>query len=509
MIEPASSMDEHHGEGTGQLLEDGYPVDDLELTTVGIDIGSATSHLMFSRLHLRRLGRHLSSRYVVIGRRLLYRSPILLTPFTDASTIDPGRLQQFVLEAFAGAGLAPETIDSGAVILTGEAMRRTNARAVAELFAGETGKFVCATAGHHLEAVVAAHGSGAVASSRLAAETLLNVDVGGGTSKLALVRQGTIVETAAVNVGGRLVAMDEDGRLNRIEPAARRVADALGVPLRAGRRLGAEDQRRLAGALAGCLLAAMRREALPAWAEPLMLTAPLRAQERVHGVTFSGGVAEYIYGREPQAFADIARPLADAIREGMAAAGPAPLRPGGEGIRATVIGASQFTVQVSGDTVTISCPERLPLRNLPVLPLALRNDDIIEAGDVETAILAGLRRAGLTDGERPIALAIDWNGTPRYQTLRNLAEGIIRGMPQGLKAGYPLVLVFSADFGKLVGEILRDELEVANDVISIDSIELRDLDYVDIGHVIQPARVVPVVVKSLLFGPDGADQHCP
>ncbi len=500
-------MDEHHGEGTDQLPEDGYPLDDLELTTVGIDIGSATSHLMFSRLHLRRLGRHLSSRYVVIGRRPLYRSPILLTPFTAASAIDTGRLREFVLAAFAGARLAPDTIDSGAVILTGEAMRRTNARAVAELFASEAGKFVCATAGHHLEAVVAAHGSGAVAGSRLAAETLLNVDLGGGTSKLALVRRGTILETAAVNVGGRLVAMDGEGRVIRIEPAARRVADALGIGLRAGRKLGAEDQGRLGTALAACLLAAMRREALPAWAEPLMLTAPLRSREPVDGVTFSGGVSEYIYGRESQDFGDIARPLADAVREGMAAALPAPMRPGGEGIRATVIGASQFTVQVSGDTITVSRPERLPLRNLPVLPLELPGKDAVEAGEVRAAIHAGLRRAGLKEGEQPVALAIDWNGTPRYQTLRSLAEGIVQGMPSGLRAGHALVLVFSADVGKLVGEILRAELGVANDVISIDSIELRDLDYIDIGHVIHPARVVPVVVKSLLFGPDGAGEH--
>lgn len=491
-------IDDHHGEVAG--ADEDNP-DDLELTTVGIDIGSATSHLMFSRLRLRRLGRHLSSRYLVINREELYRSPVLLTPFTDGADIDAARLEAFASASFDEAGLTPKAVDSGAVILTGEAMKRSNARVVAELFAGEAGKFVCATAGHSLEARIAAHGSGAVAASRLTRQTILNVDVGGGTSKLAFIRNGEILETAAINVGARLVVMDEHERVVRLEPAASTVAESLGIRLHPQRVLSPRDQHRIAGALADCLIAAIRREPLPSLAEQLLLTAPLASVLPIDRIMFSGGVSEYVYEREERDFGDLARPLAQAIRARIATSAlPAPIQATDEGIRATVIGASQFTVQVSGDTIMVSRPERLPLRNIPVLRLRLDSGRSPATTEVQAAVEHGFRRADLQEGEQTVALAIDWNGIPSYQALRSLSDGIALSLPRSLKLDQPLVLVFTSDFGKVVGEILHQELGIRNDVISIDSVEVKDLDYIDIGEVIYPARVVPVVVKSLLFG---------
>ena len=84
-------------------------------------------------------------------------------------------------------------VDSGAVILTGEAIKRKNAQAIDELFAAEAGKFVCATAGHKLECTLAAHGAGAVKLSQERGECLLHVDIGGGTTKLALIDNGAFV----------------------------------------------------------------------------------------------------------------------------------------------------------------------------------------------------------------------------------------------------------------------------------------------------------------------------
>jgi ethanolamine utilization protein EutA len=98
-----------------------------------------------------------------------------------------------------------------------------------------------------------------------------------------------------------------------------------------------------------------------------------------------------------------------------------------------------------------------------------------------------------------VALAIGWRGTPRYQLLRNLAEGIKLGLPQTIANRMNVIIVFTHDFGKLVGEILRNDLGVTSAVVSIDSIHLRELDFIDIGEMIYPAQVVPVVVKSLVF----------
>jgi ethanolamine utilization protein EutA len=483
-----------------------YSGDQIELLTVGIDIGSSTSHLIFSRLKLRRLGQQLSSRFVVVSREALYRSPILLTPYRADYTIDAERLNAFVHEAYAEAGLQQSDVDTGAVILTGEAVKRTNARAIAELFASEAGNFVCASAGHNLEAVMAAHGSGAVALSRAESSTLLNVDVGGGTSKLALVRKGEVLETASLAVGGRLVALDSDGRLTRIEGPARLVADDLGFELHLGERLAESDQARLAARLADSLLQAMRREPLAGLTQQLMVTPPLTSEiDRIDGVTFSGGVSEYLYGREDQEFGDLARPLADAIRARLEATFEAPLRDPQEHIRATVIGASQFTVQVSGNTIQVSRPEMLPLHNLQVVyPRLPEAEEDLRAEVVQQAIEASLRRFDLQEGAQPVALAIDWSGSPQYRLLRALAEGVVQALPRTLEAGLPLVLVFHHDFGKLVGHILRDELGVRNDLVSIDSVEVREFDYIDVGAVLDKARSVPVVVKSLVF-PVGYD----
>src|ERR1700745_1378394 len=187
-----------------------WAAQNVELATVGIDIGSSTSHLMFSRWHRQRLSPPLSSRFVVVERNILWQSPILLTPYRADYTIDVDDLGGFVGGCYAYAGIEREAVYSGAVILTGGALKRRNARAIAELFSEEAGKFVCASAGHHMECQMAAHGSGAGAISRGHNATLLNVDIGGGTTKFALIESGRIVASCAIAVGGRLIVEEDE-----------------------------------------------------------------------------------------------------------------------------------------------------------------------------------------------------------------------------------------------------------------------------------------------------------
>src|SRR5271169_682603 len=203
--------------------------DNVAFKTVGIDIGSSTSHLLFAKVALQRQSQGLSSRFVVIGREIVWRSPILLTPFLPDGTIDAAELGQFIRRCYGDAGFARSEIDSGAVILTGEAIKSKNARVIDELFAAEAGKFVCATAGHKLECRLAAHGSGAVALSKVRDTCLLHADVGGGTTKLALIDHGAIIGLAAFAVGGRLIAADANGAWTRIDQSARLVAEDLKI----------------------------------------------------------------------------------------------------------------------------------------------------------------------------------------------------------------------------------------------------------------------------------------
>jgi ethanolamine utilization protein EutA len=486
---------DHHGDEIAEAFQgEEWNPDDVTLATVGIDVGSSTSHVMFARLHMRRLGKGLSSRYVVVRREVLHRSAIQLTPYRADDTIDAEVLGGWIGDAFRAAGLMPAQVDTGAVILTGEAIRRHNARAIAELFASEAGRFVCASAGHHLEGVLSAHGSGAVARSRAEGSTVLNVDIGGGTSKLALVRAGEIVATSSINVGARLVAFDGQGRVVRIEPAARTAAAHAGVDLSLGEPLTPEARTRLAQALAGALLEAIAGPLGPL-ARKLMLTEAFEIPSVLDRLSFSGGIAEYLYGRESGDFGDLARELAAAVSAGLAR----PPDPAEEGIRATVVGASQYSVQVSGDTLSVSRDGVLPVHNLPVLHAPLAAGDV-DAEAVRKAVDRSFRRLDLAPADQPVAVAVEWSGTPSYANLRALAEGLRDALLPTFAAGQTVALVFSADVSRSIGEILRTELGVRGDLVAIDSVELRELDFIDIGALLPDRRVVPVVVKSLVFG---------
>jgi ethanolamine utilization protein EutA len=418
-------------------LEEGQP-DDVVLRTVGIDIGSTTSHAMFARLRLQRLADSLSSRYVVVEREILHRSAIVLTPYLSADVIDRAMLETQIARWYADAGLTREDVDTGAVILTGAALERQNARELADLFAGEGGKFVCATAGHALEATLAAHGSGSVARSRRDRATILHVDVGGGTTKLARIEAGVIVATTAIGVGARSRAVGRDP----------------------------DERRRVAGELADAIVAAVRGAPVAA---PLQLLPPLARSSAPTRITLSGGVSEYVSGRERADHGDLGRELADALgarRDKL----PAPLDVVAEGIRATVIGASQFTVQVSGSTIGVGAP--LPLRNVPVVRLGME----------------------IPAGSGPLALALSWAGEPEHARIRALAERIALSTDRR-----PLVVATDGDIAATLGAVLRDELHFTGELVTLDGLDLGDLDYIDIGAPVPPSGVVPVIVKSLIF----------
>src|SRR5262249_56896363 len=118
-------------------------------------------------------------------RETLFQSEVALTPYRSEELIDDAELGAIIDRAFADAGLHPDDIDAGVVILTGEALRRENAAAIAGLLAEQRGEFVCPSAGHHMEAMLAAYGSGAARVSADTAKRLLNIDIGGGTTKPA------------------------------------------------------------------------------------------------------------------------------------------------------------------------------------------------------------------------------------------------------------------------------------------------------------------------------------
>ena len=474
--------------------------DTVELRTVGIDIGSSTSHLLFASVTLRRLVEGLSSRFVAVDRQVLWRSPITLTPFLADGTIDAHALQHFVADCYRDARLTRADVDSGAVILTGEAIKRRNAQAIDEIFAAESGKFVCATAGHKLEATLAAHGSGATALSMRRGECGLHVDVGGGTTKLALIDRGRIASVAAFAVGGRLLAQDATGAWTRIDDSAIAVAKDLGIEPVAAALADPAARAALANRLANIVVDQIRGDTLDALGRSLELTLPLTRSVAPRFITFSGGVAEYVFGRENAEYGDIAPLLAAGIVRELRARVTVPLIEPLERIRATVIGASQFTVQVSGKTIYLSNPGVLPVHNIPVVHLGLDLSGPIDTQAIAAGFAAAASNLDLDPASR-YALAFAWQGEPDYPRLLAMARAILRfAAPSGQRTN-ALFLVIDGDIGASLGRILQDELELACDIVSIDGITLRELDFLDVGEMLRPASVVPVVIKSLMFAP--------
>jgi len=467
----------------------------LRLTSVGVDIGSSTSHLVFSRLELTLEG----SRYRVTKREVLNESEILLTPYVDDTRIDVEALGAFINQQYRNAKIRREEVDTGALILTGVAVRRRNARAIAELFAQEAGKFVAVSAGDGLEATMAGHGSGAVAHSGKIGGVVLNIDIGGGTSKFAVCNNGRVQEVSAIDVGARLLAFDRDGAVVRIEEAGRKHAAWAGFSAEMGQKVPERDLRKMVAGMVDKLFAMLGHEPLSDDVKTLLRLPPLVYRGEIDCVMFSGGVSEFIYNRSKATFGDLGPLLAEQVHQRMSELGLLVMEPNAR-IRATVIGASQYTVQVSGNTIFIAPDEAVPVRNVGVVaPQFPFDQEDFTSEAVRDALLAALRRLDLLHGRQPVAVAFHWEGSATFFRLQAFCSGVVHGLKDILTKGHPLVLVNDGDIGGIIGLHFQEELKLDSAVVSIDGIALSDFDYIDVGALIPSSGSVPVVIKSLIF----------
>lgn len=488
-------------------------LDRIELHTVGIDVGSATTHLMLSRVVLARFAQQLSSRYAVIARRVVWKSPVVFTPYLDEETIDAAALRAYVDQSFGQAGVRPDELDTGVVLLTGTALYRHNAHAIADRLAHDAGPFVCAAAGHRLEAALAAHGSGAVALANRCSVTVVNLDIGGGTAKFALIADGAVRQTAALLAGSRLAAWDPERRLVRVEPAGGLAAGQAGVELRLGERLSAPNADAVAAVLARTIVAELAGgETRPDHA--LRLTRPFEPPAGDWVLMLSGGVAECIAADRPVDHGDLGPALGAALIAELAAAGLAErVRIAPERLRATAIGVSQFATQVSGATVHVPGTLRLPLHDVPVVCPRLDLSANPGAGAVASAVAAALaERSDEPALASQVALAVHWAGPPAHDRLRAVAEGITRGVAAGLphlaaaREDAVVVVALDADLAASLGRVMVEEARWTGPaLVCLDGLDVGELDFLDIGRPAPSGGGCPVVVKSLLFGDASAD----
>jgi ethanolamine utilization protein EutA len=471
-------------------------INEFEILSVGVDVGSSTSHLVFSNLLLKRDEESLTRRFNIEERNIIYEGRIINTPLLDDNTIDIGELTGFFTEEYQLAGIDPADIQTGAVIVTGETARKQNARQIAEALSNDAGKFVAATAGPNFESLIAAMGSGAASRSRKTNKTILSCDIGGGTSNIAISRNGEILSTSCVSVGGRLLGVDAEGKIWRIDPPAAMVLKHLGLKCGIGDKISKKDIDNIAAKFAEVLVEVVSGPAESQLARRLMQTEDLDFPGHIDEYAFSGGVAELMYGGLNN-FRDIGHVLADKIKS-LTPQLKAPVVELPNKIRATVIGAGAYSLSISGCSGFKDDHLAFPLRNIPVLRVDV-DQSRLSTQHVVSQINTSFKRFDLNEGEETIALYFKDPVRASYRQLELFAQSIEAALPNTIANDLPVILIFDTDIACSVGNVIRRETDVNTNLLALDELNLKEGDWIDIGAPLVGDQVYPVTVKSLVF----------
>ena len=448
------------------------------LRSVGLDVGTTTTQLIVSELKVEnRASSFAVPEMEITERELLYKGAVHFTPLLDADHVDGQAIARIVTAEYEKAGIQRNSVDTGAIIITGETSRKENAKAVLDALSDFAGEFVVATAGPDLESVLAAKGAGAVGYSARTGETVLHMDIGGGTSNLALIEDGRIVKTGCLNVGGRLLKFDSSGRITYVSPVLKGLTS-----LQVGEVPTTQQLAQIAQTLVQALeMAAGLRERTELLGK---LSTAEAGDVFCHSgpavISFSGGVADCIETRHPTfAFGDMGPMVGKAIRDSRLCQDRYML--GAETIRATVIGAGCHSAQLSGSTVFYQRVQ-LPVKNLPVAVFT-------KAEQEDAGLIA--QRIGQKDGDT-VVLAMPGYEAPNYAQVTALAEAIVKGT-----GGKPVYLCLEGDMAKALGHSLCLRLPPGTPCLCIDRIRLTEHSFLDVGTPVGPA--LPVVVKTLIL----------
>jgi ethanolamine utilization protein EutA len=471
-------------------------INKIKILSVGVDVGSSTSHLVFSNLVLKKDQRSVTRRFNIEQRNIVYEGRIIPTPLLDDKTIDIVKLTDFFKEEYKHAGIDPADIQTGAVIITGESARKQNAGQIVEALSNDAGRFVAATAGPNFESLIAAMGSGAAARSKADNKTILSCDIGGGTSNIAISRDGETVSTCCVSVGGRLLGVDSEGKIWRIDGPAATVMDNLGLKHQVGDPISKAEIERIAAKFAEILVEVITGPATSALARQLMLTADLNFPSRIDEYSFSGGVAELMYGGLNN-FDDIGHILADKIKL-LAPELSAPVIELPNKIRATVIGAGAYSLSISGCSGFRDDQVSFPIRNVPVIRVDI-DQSKLSIEHVISQINASFQRFDLDEGEEIIALYFKDPVRVSYPQLELFAKSIEAALTNTIKNKLPVILIFETDIASSVGNVIRRETQLKTNLLSLDELMLKEGDWIDIGEPLVDGQVFPVTVKSLVF----------
>lgn len=482
-----------------------------ELLSVGIDLGTSTTQLIFSRLCIENMASSYTvPRMVITKKEIRYKSQIYFTPLLDQTTIDFSRVREIVEREYESAGIRKEEIDTGAVIITGETARKENAREVVDALSGFAGDFVVATAGPDLESVISGKGAGTDVYAKEHQLTAVNIDIGGGTSNLSVFQRGDTVDTGCMDVGGRLIKVEpESGKITYIAPKLLEIIRREGFALAVGEILSAEALHPLLSIMTEALEQSVGLRDDCKYYELLITNHGLKAMSEPVGegdcssrkiscISFSGGVASVIYHPEeypnPFQFGDIGILLAETVRSSRLFQEFTVIE-SAQTIRATVVGAGSHTTEISGSTITYADAE-FPIKNLPVLKL-LREEE--QQGRLTEAIRQKLSWFSVEGKQVQLAIALEGEENPSFARIQEYARELLEGIQPLLTAGMAAIVVVTRDMAKVLGQTMGHMAHGNVPIICLDGIRLSEGDYIDIGRPAAGGSVLPVVVKTLIF----------
>jgi ethanolamine utilization protein EutA len=471
------------------------------ILSVGIDIGTSTTELVFSIIKIENTASFASvPRISIVDKEVIYKSDIYLTPLISQAEIDGLKLRDIVQMEYKRAGIRPSEISTGVAIITGETARKRNASQVMETLSGLAGDFVVTTAGPDLEGIIAGKGAGAHVISKETGKTVANLDIGGGTTNIAVFKGGEVIDTCCLDIGGRLIRFRDDGmKVQYIAPKLKQLCTETGVDIVQNREASKQQLKLITNRMAGILEEVLGIAAKSPALAYMVTAQDLRRDYSIDCVSFSGGVADCIYRSADNGvfrFGDIGMLLGEAIRKSSIFERFEILVPA-ETIRATVIGAGTHTVDISGSTINYT-RDIFPVKNIPILKVSAKDEDN-DYEMIAESIKEKLRWFHLEGEEQQVALAIKGVKNPSFSRVCKIAAEVLKGLEELLKTKLPIIVIIENDMAKALGQTIYSLLGYNRDVICIDNIKVENGDYIDIGKPLSGGRVVPVIIKTLVF----------